>query len=144
MTLPRLAAIAAGATFSVLISTAAGAVGSESECVSLTGTVMDVNGVNSCLVPVIPEEFQGEEYANDIKGVNTCTGALRKTSIGDYCLIALEAKPANMVSPAAVVTEGASDQINAAIGEASDAKAEMAADAVEAPKKKRGFFGNRN
>ncbi len=135
----RIAAIATGAALTVVMSSAAFAVSSDAECVANEGTVMDLQNVKHCLVPVIAEEFQGEEYANDIKGVKSCTGTLRKTSIGDYCLIALEAKPA-AVTPAAAV-EGASDQINTAIGDASDAKAEMSA---EEPKKKRGLFGSRN
>ena len=133
----RLAVAATGAALSVLFSSAAMAVTSEGECTSKDGLVMDVNGVKSCLVGIIPEEFQGEEYAAEIKGVNTCTGTVRKTSIGDFCLIALEAKPA-AVTPAAA-TEVATDQINSAIGEASEAKAEMEA-AAEEPKKKKGFF----
>lgn len=151
MKISRMASVTAGAALSVMLSSAAFAVSSEAECVVNDGTVMDLQNVKHCLVPVIAEEFQGEEYANEIKGVHSCTGALRKTSIGDFCLIALEAKSAATVTPAAVTTveapavsEMASEKINSAIGEASDAKAEMAADAVEAaveaPKKKGGWL----
>lgn len=147
----RMATIAAGAAMSVAFSSAAFAVSSDSECVSKDGTVMDLQNVKHCLVPVIPEEFQGEEYADNIKGVTECTGTLRKTSIGDFCLIALEAKPAAAaaVTPTAAAIPAAqtsADPVNAAIGEASDAKAEMAAeasdavDAAEEPKKKGGWF----
>lgn len=55
---------------------------------------MDLNGVKHCLVPVISKEFQSMEYAGDLRGVTACDKAnTRKTSIGDFCLIALEKKP---------------------------------------------------
>ena len=139
----RLTAAATGAALSVMFSGAAFAVGNQAECTANGGDVIDVNGVKSCLIAVIPEEYQGEEYASELKGVNSCAGTLRKTSIGDYCVIALEAKPA-AVTPAAAVSEGATAQINTAIGEAADAKAEMAADVVKDEAKKKGGFFSRN
>lgn len=143
MAMSRLGVIAGAAAMSFLFSGTASAVTSEGECINKAGTVMDLQSVKHCLVPVIPEEYQGEEYAGEILGVNECVGTLRKTSIGDYCLIALEAKPA----PVAVTTPSDSAQINEAIGDAatSEAKAKVEADVeAEAPKKRRGFFGNRN
>lgn len=136
MGMSRFAAIATGAALTLVFSASAGAVGSEGECISNDGTVMDLQGVKHCLVPVIPEEFQGDEYAGEIKGVKTCSGAVRKTSIGDFCLIALEAKPAATSTPAPSTT------INEAIGDqaaAADVKAEMEDKATE---KKKGLFGN--
>lgn len=140
MAMSRIAFIAGTAAVSFLFSSAAGAVTSEGECINKAGTVMDLQSVKHCLVPVIPEEYQGEEYKDDILGVTECTGALRKTSIGDFCLIALEAKPAPVAASASD-----SAQINEAIGDAAttDAKAEVKAK-VEEPKKRRGLFGNRN
>lgn len=70
-------------------------VSSEAECLAQDGSVMDLNGTKHCLVAVIPTEFQSVEYAGELKGVTTCPEkSIRKTSIGDFCLIALEKKPA--------------------------------------------------
>jgi len=67
---------------------------SEGQCVAQEGSVMDLQGIKHCLVPVIPEDFQTVEYAGEIKGVTQCAEKqTRKTQIGDFCLIALEAKP---------------------------------------------------
>ncbi len=109
MGMSRFVAIAAGAVMAISFSTTASAVASEGQCINQDGTVMDIQGVKHCFVPIIPEEFQGEEYANEIKGVIDCTGKVTKTSIGDFCLVALEAKPAAATTPAA------SSQINDAI-----------------------------
>ncbi len=69
-------------------------VSTEAQCTAQEGTVMDLNGVKHCLVPVISKEFQSMEYAGDLRGVTACDKAnTRKTSIGDFCLIALEKKP---------------------------------------------------
>ncbi|MCF6275486.1 MAG: hypothetical protein L3J05_06955 [Robiginitomaculum sp.] len=69
-------------------------VNTEAQCTAQEGTVMDLNGVKHCLVPVISEEFQSMEYAGDLRGVTACDKAnTRKTTIGDFCLIALEKKP---------------------------------------------------
>ncbi|PHS40554.1 MAG: hypothetical protein COA91_03980 [Robiginitomaculum sp.] len=68
-------------------------VSSEAECTAQDGTVMDLNGTQHCLVPVISPEFQKIEYAGELRGVTTCTEEnTRKTQIGDFCLIALEEK----------------------------------------------------
>ena len=70
-------------------------VSTEAECTAQEGSIMDLNGVKHCLVPVISKEFQSIEYAGDLRGVTACDKAnTRKTSIGDFCLIALEKKPA--------------------------------------------------
>ena len=130
MGMSRFAAIASGAVLSVMFAASASAVGSDAECTSNDGTIMDIAGVKHCFVPVIPEEFQGEEYAGEIKGVNECTGTVRKTSIGDFCLIALEAKPAPTVASA---TEEAAE-VETAISETAD-------EAADAKPKKRGLFG---
>lgn len=156
MVMSRIAALTAAAALTGIFSTSAFAVASEGECVNKAGTVMDLQNVKHCLVPVIPEEFQGDEYAADILGVKECTGALRKTSIGDFCLVALEAKPATVMPAAASVDT--STQINTAIGDvATEAKTEAAMEvapeaaaaeaaveaAEEAPKKKkRSWFGS--
>ncbi len=66
-------------------------VSSEGQCITQDGSVMDLNGTKHCLVAVIPPEFQESEYAGELKGVTQCPEkSIRKTSIGDFCLIALE------------------------------------------------------
>lgn len=127
MGMSRLAAVATGAAFTILFSASAGAVASEGECIAQEGTVMDLQGVKHCLVPVIPEEFQGVEYAGELKGVTECNGTVRKTSIGDFCLVALEAKPAATTTPA-VSPEASTSTINDAIGDqANELKAGVSA-----------------
>ncbi len=79
-------------------------VSSEAQCTAQDGTVMDLNGTQHCLVPVISPEFQKIEYAGELRGVTTCTEKnTRKTQIGDFCLISLEdkleEKKPNMTSP---------------------------------------------
>lgn len=70
-------------------------VSTEAECTAQEGSVMDLNGVKHCLVPVISTEFQSIEYAGELKGVTACDKAnTRKTTIGDFCLVKLTAKPA--------------------------------------------------
>lgn len=87
-------------------------VSTEAECTAQDGSVMDLNGVKHCLVPVISEEFQSVEYAGDLRGVTACAKAnTRKTSIGDFCLIALEKKPAvTKSSITSTVTDMAKDE----------------------------------
>ena len=161
MNMSRIAAITTAAAIATVMSTSAFAVSSESECIAKEGTVMDLQNVKHCLVPVIPEEFQGEEYATEILGVNNCSGALRKTSIGDFCLVALEAKPAPVSMAAAEmataqaneaaqasIEQASSEQINTAIADVasetqSEAEAETAPQA-EKPKKRFGFFGSKD
>ncbi len=64
---------------------------SAGQCLVQDGSVMDLNGTKHCLVAVIPTEFQESEYAGELKGVTQCPDkSIRKTSIGDFCLIALE------------------------------------------------------
>ncbi len=68
-------------------------IATEAECLSQDGTAMDLNGEQHCFVPIIPEEFQTAEYAGEIKGVHSCEKEnVRKTRIGDFCLLSLEAK----------------------------------------------------
>ena len=129
MGMSRFTAIASGAVLSVMFAASASAIGNDAECTSNDGTIMDIAGVKHCFVPIIPEEFQGEEYANEIKGVKECTGTVRKTSIGDFCLIPLEAKPAPTV--ASTVEEAA--EVETAITETADEAA--------AEKPRRGLFG---
>ncbi|HHI89249.1 MAG TPA: hypothetical protein ENK01_04770 [Hellea balneolensis] len=76
---------------------------SESECLAQDGTIVNVRGAKHCLVPVIPEEFQGVEYAGELRGVTSCKKKdTRKTQIGDFCVIALEPIPArNVAKPVA-------------------------------------------
>lgn len=75
-------------------------VSTEAECTAQEGSVMDLNGVKHCLVPVISTEFQSIEYAGELRGVTSCEKAnTRKTTIGDFCLIKLEVKPAAPTSP---------------------------------------------
>ena len=88
----------AGTAFVLVVSTSAFAEGvtvsSAAECTAQDGSVMDLQGVSHCLVPVVPEEFQGVEYAGEIKGVHACKKEnTRKTRIGDFCLVPLEKKP---------------------------------------------------
>ena len=87
-------------------------VSTEAQCTAQEGTVMDLNGVKHCLVPVISKEFQSIEYAGDLRGVTSCDKAnTRKTSIGDFCLIALEKKPAVSTSSTTnTLTEMAKDE----------------------------------
>ncbi len=69
-------------------------VSTETECTAQDGSIMDLNGVNHCLVPVISSDHQSIEYAGELRGVTSCTKAnTRKTSIGDFCLIRLGAAP---------------------------------------------------
>jgi hypothetical protein len=78
-------------------------VGTEAECLAQDGNIMDLNGEQHCLVPVIPAEFQTEAYAGEIKGVTECSKEnTRKTRIGDFCLVSLSGKVA---TPAVVVEE---------------------------------------
>ena len=98
-------------------------VDSEGQCVAQEGTVMDLQGIKHCLVPVIPADFQTVEYAGEIKGVTECAEKqTRKTQIGDFCLIALEAKP--VVAAPAPAIETIEDT-------AEDAATAVATDAVE-------------
>jgi len=81
-------------------------VSTEAECTSQDGSVMDLNGVKHCLVPVISPEFQKIEYAGELLGVTTCAEKdTRKTQIGDFCLIALEKKPTAMIIVQDATTE---------------------------------------
>jgi len=65
-------------------------VSTETECTDQDGSVMDLNGTQHCLVPVISPEFQKIEYAGELRGVTTCAEkSTRKTQIGDFCLVAL-------------------------------------------------------
>lgn len=126
MGMSRFAGLATGAAFAFMIAgtaSAATTVASEGQCVTEEGTVMDLQGVKHCLVPIIPEEFQGAEYAGELKGVTECQGTVRKTNIGDFCLIALEAKPAASAS-----TAPASNAVNNAIGEQAQGAAALVED----------------
>ncbi len=132
----RTALVATVFTASALFSSASFAIGSEGDCLAADGITMDLQGVKHCMAPIIAEEFHGEEYS-ELKGVKACKFTVRKTSIGDYCLIPLEAKPAKaaMVTPAADVVASAIE---------TPALDPMAAPAAaEAPKKKCGLFGCR-
>lgn len=67
---------------------------SEAQCLAQDGTIVNVRGIKHCLVPVIPKEFQGVEYAGELRGVTSCKKEdTRKTQIGDFCVIALEKVP---------------------------------------------------
>ncbi len=84
-------------------------VNSQAECTAQDGTIMDLNGTQHCLVPVISPEFQKIEYAGELRGVTTCTEKnTRKTQIGDFCLIALENK---MGANPAAATSGMADKM---------------------------------
>ena len=87
-------------------------VSTEAECTAQDGSIMDLNGVKHCLVPVISAEFQSVEYAGDLRGVTACDKAnTRKTTIGDFCLIALEKKPvATTSSITDTITDIAKDE----------------------------------
>ncbi len=106
----KIGAGISSAAIALAFSTAAFAEGpvvnSEASCVEQDGSVMDLQGIKHCLVAVVPAEFQGVEYAGEIKGVHSCKKEnTRKTQIGDFCLLALEAKPAAVVPSTAIVTE---------------------------------------
>ena len=66
----------------------------EAECTAQGGDVMDLGGEKHCFVPIISEEFQSIEYAGELKGVTECEEKnVRKSQIGDFCLIKLGASP---------------------------------------------------
>jgi len=66
----------------------------EAECTAQSGDVMNLNGEKHCFVPVISKEFQSIEYAGELRGVTECEEEnVRKSQIGDFCLIKLAAKP---------------------------------------------------
>ncbi|MCF6220192.1 MAG: hypothetical protein L3J65_03685 [Robiginitomaculum sp.] len=91
-------------------------VSTEAQCTDQEGTVMDLNGVKHCLVPVISKEFQSMEYAGDLRGVTACDKAnTRKTSIGDFCLIALEKKPVATKSITNTLTGMVKDEAEKAV-----------------------------
>ena len=69
-------------------------VNTEAECAAQSGDIMDLNGEKHCFVPVVSKEFQSIEYAGELKGVTECEEKnVRKSQIGDFCLIKLETKP---------------------------------------------------
>ncbi len=76
MTLRKIGCGLASVALIFAVSTSAFAEGvtvsSAAECTAQDGSVMDLQGVSHCLVPVVPEEFQGVEYAGEIKGVHAC------------------------------------------------------------------------
>lgn len=79
-------------------------VSTEAECTAQDGSIMDLNGVNHCLVPVITSEFQSIEYAGELRGVTACDKVnTRKTSIGDFCLVRLGAASAPVVKTPTIV-----------------------------------------
>ena len=92
MGMSRIATLAAAGFMTIAFAGSASAVSSESECRANGGDVMELKGAKHCLVPIIAEEYQTDEYA-ELAGVKECTGTVRKTSIGDYCLVALEPIP---------------------------------------------------
>jgi hypothetical protein len=66
----------------------------EAECTAQAGDIMDLGGEQHCFVPIISKEFQSIEYAGELRGVTECEEKnVRKSQIGDFCLIKLEAKP---------------------------------------------------
>ncbi len=70
-------------------------VSTEAECTAQAGDIMDLGGEQHCFVPVISEKFQTIDYAGELKGVTECAEKnLRKSQIGDFCLIKLGAQPA--------------------------------------------------
>lgn len=69
-------------------------VNTEAECTAQSGDIMDLGGEKHCFVPVVSKEFQSIEYAGELRGVTECEEKnVRKSQIGDFCLIKLEAKP---------------------------------------------------
>lgn len=121
----RIAIIAATGFMAMAFAGSASAVSSEAECTANGGDVLDLKGAKHCLVPVIEEQYQSEEY-EALQGVKECTGQVRKTSIGDYCLIALE--PIPVVEEAAPVAESAEINDSIARDTAEDAAASVDAE----------------
>lgn len=86
------------------------------ECTAQGGDVMDLGGEQHCFVPIISEEFQSIEYAGELKGVTECAEEnVRKSQIGDFCLIKLAAEPVVVEAPEApeitdVLTDIAKDE----------------------------------
>jgi len=69
-------------------------VSTEAECTAQAGDIMDLSGEKHCFVPIISEKFQSIEYAGELRGVTECAEAnVRKSQIGDFCLIKLGAAP---------------------------------------------------
>ncbi len=102
-----ISSVAIALAFSTVAFAEGPVVNSEVSCTAQDGSVMDLQGIKHCLVAVVPAEFQGVEYAGEIKGVHSCKKAnTRKTQIGDFCLLALEAKPA-VVVPSTATTQTA-------------------------------------
>ena len=69
-------------------------VSTEAECTAQSGDIMDLGGEKHCFVPVVSKEFQSIEYAGELRGVTECAEKnVRKSQIGDFCLIKLGTKP---------------------------------------------------
>lgn len=81
-------------------------VSTEVECTAQGGDVMDLGGEKHCFVPIISEKFQSIEYAGELKGVTECKEKnVRKSQIGDFCLIKLETKPTVAKTETPKITE---------------------------------------
>lgn len=90
----RFAILAAGAFMTAAFVGSASAVETPAECTAQGGDLIDVNDGKVCFVPLIAEEFQNDEDYAELKGVYDCKGGtVRKTSIGDFCMIYVERKP---------------------------------------------------
>jgi len=78
----------------------------EDECAAQSGDILDLNGEKHCFVPVVSKEFQSIEYAGELRGVTECEEKnVRKSQIGDFCLIKLETKPVVAKTETPKITE---------------------------------------
>ncbi|WP_017930039.1 hypothetical protein [Robiginitomaculum antarcticum] len=90
----RFAILAAGAFMTAALAASASAVETPAECTAQGGDLIEVNDGKVCFVPLIAEEFQNDEDYAELKGVYDCKGGtVRKTSIGDFCMIYVERTP---------------------------------------------------
>ena len=81
-------------------------VNTEAECAAQSGDILDLNGEKHCFVPVVSKEFQSIEYAGELRGVTECEEKnVRKSQIGDFCLIKLETKPVVAKTETPKITE---------------------------------------
>jgi len=86
----RFGATALGLTFAAVIAAPAFAVGSEAECSSEGGSLVNVKGSDFCLVPIRPAEYAGPEYDGNQLGVVDCPGD--KLNDGAYCMAPITGK----------------------------------------------------
>ena len=89
---PLAKTLAAGFAFAAMSAVPAfAAVTSAANCEYEGGEVFDVEEGKVCMVPIRPEEFQGEAYDGQQLGVKDCTGT--EVMDGAWCKIVLVPAP---------------------------------------------------